>query len=270
MIQNRAFPSAFIVDVIRLFNYKELLRNLVAKDLKVKYRGSVLGFVWSLLNPLLMIVVYTIVFGLFMRVKVSQEHYPLFLVVGILHWVFFASSFLAATEAILGNANLVRKIDFPRMILPVSAVTFQFIQLLFALGVFALAYPFLGGKFWLGLLLYPVVLALQGLMVSGIALVISALTVYYRDLKHLSEVGLVILFWLTPIAYEFTMIPLLTRLWLRLNPMMTFVIVYQDLFYYHTWPSLASWALMIFWAAGTLGLGYMIFQRLEDRFAEEL
>lgn len=255
----------------RVFSYRELLRNLVAKDLKVKYRGSVLGFFWSLLNPLMMIFVYTVVIGTFMRLQPSQERFPLFLITGILHWNFFSASFLTATEAVLGNANLVRKIEFPRLILPSASVTFQLVQLLFALVVFAVIFPFLGGKLWIGQLMYPAVLLLQILTVLGFAMAMAALTVFYRDLRHLSEVGLMILFWFTPIVYEFKIVDLGVMTWLRiLNPMTTYVIVYQDLFYYGIWPSIESLLGMLASALIALVGGYLIFQKSQHRFAEEL
>lgn len=254
--------------LIEIFRYKELLRNLVAKELKVKYRGSVLGFSWSLLHPLLLIVVYALAFRFIMRIPL--ESYPLFLMIGILHWGFFSSSTIAATGAILGNANLIRNIGFPRAILPLAVVAFQFLQLLFAMVVFFLVYLPLGGQLWFGLLIYPLILSLQGLFVVGVAFGVSALTVIYRDLRHLAEVGLMLLFWVTPVIYNFTMVPESAQLWFRLNPMVPFVISYHDVFYLHEWPSLSNWALMIFWALITLGLGYFVFRHWEDRFAEEL
>ena len=260
--------SAFPSNVIQLFGYKELLRNLVAKELKVKYRGSALGFLWSLLHPLLLIVVYALAFRFILRIPL--ENFPLFLVIGVLHWGFFSSSTIAATEAILGNANLIRQIYFPRMILPLSVVSFQLLQLLFAMVVFFVVYIPLGGQLWWGLCLYPLLLVLQGLFVVGVALGISALTVFYRDLKHLAEVGLMLLFWLTPIVYNFTMIPETAQLWFRLNPMVPFVISYHDIFYLHEMPSFGNWALMVFWAWMALWVGYLLFRRREDRFAEEL
>lgn len=270
MVSRRTLSSNFLADSARIVQYRELLRNLVAKDLKLKYRGSALGFVWSLLNPLLMIVVYSIAIGFIMRVQNELEHYSLFLITGILHWGFFAASFLSATDAVTQNANLIHKINFPRMILPISAVAFQFVQMAVALAVFMIAYPWLGGKFWMGFLFYPLVLVLQGLMIIGLALGISALTVFYRDLKHLVEVGLMLLFWLTPIIYKFTMIPEDARIWFRFNPMLPFVISYHDLLYANNWPSLGNWVLMVCWSLLAVTLGYGLFRRLEDRFAEEL
>lgn len=261
-------PATVVHDLAALYRYRELLRNLVAKELKLKYRGSVLGLLWSLLNPLFMIVVYTLAFRFIVRIPL--ENYPLFLVIGLLHWNFFASSTLAATDAVISNANLIRKIYFPRVILPIATVVFQFIQLLLTLIVFALAYLPLGGQLWAGLAVYPLSLILQVLFVIGVALGVSALTVFYRDLKHLIEVGLLLLFWLTPIIYNFTMIPESAQPWFRLNPMVPFVIAYQDLFYLQEWPSLGNWALMVLWTIAALGLGYVLFRRLEGRFAEEL
>lgn len=251
-----------------ILRYRELLRNLIAKELKLKYRGSIIGILWSLVSPLLTIIVYSIAFRYIIRIPL--DNYPLFLVIGVLHWNFFAAASMASTEVILGNANLIHNVNFPRVILPISSVVFHFIQLVLALAAFMLAYVPLGGELWMGLLVYPVVLVLQGFFVAGVAMGVSALTVFYRDLKHLIEVGLMLLFWLTPIIYNFTMIPESMRIWFRVNPMVSFTVSYQDILYLQNIPSLGNWVFMIGLTLIVFLLGYVIFQRQQHRFAEEL
>lgn len=252
----------------QLLKYRELLRNLVAKEFKLKYRGSALGFLWSLMNPLLMIIVYSIAFRFILRIPL--EDFTLFLVIGLLHWNFFASTTIAATDAIIGNSNLINKIYFPRQVLPLSVVVFQLITFGLTMIVFIFAYLPLGGEFWIGQLIYPFIVLLQVVFVLGISLAISALNVFYRDLKHLIDVLLLMLFWLTPIIYNFTMIPDWARNWFRLNPMVAFAIPYQDLFYLREWPSLVNWAMMFFWAISAIVIGYYLFGRVKNRFPEAL
>jgi len=266
-LQPQAQRRSLLGDLRALYRYRELLRNLVAKELKLKYRGATIGVLWSLLNPLLTILVYTVAFKYVLRIPL--ENYPLFLVVGLLHWNFFAASTLASADAILGNAHLLKQILFPRAILPLATVLFQLAQFLLAFVPFLLLYVPLGGHFWVGQLLYPPALLLQIAFTVGVALAVSVLTVFFRDLKHLVEVLLLLLFWLTPIIYNFTLIPGEARLFFRLNPMVSFVIVYQDLFYLGEWPSLGNWGLMLFWAGVSLGIGYTLFRRMEWRFPEE-
>lgn len=251
-----------------LFQYRELFRNLIAKELKVKYRGSIIGILWSLVNPLMIIAVYSVAFNFILRIPL--ENYALFLVIGVLHWNVFAASTMASADAIIANANLIHKVKFPRLVLPLSIVAFQFIQLALALVAFGVAYLPLGGEVWTGLLAYPGILVLQACFVAGVSMGVAALTVFYRDLKHLVEVGLMLLFWLTPIIYNFTMIPEFARIWFRLNPMVSFVISYQDILYLQEWPSLGNWMFMIGLTGAVLALGYWIFQRLQHRFAEEV
>ena len=170
----------------------------------------------------------------------------------------------------LSSAGLIRKLYFPRLVLPVAVVAFQAVQLLLAVAVMMLVYVPLGGEFWVGLLTYPLILILQTAFVIGVALMVSVLNVFYRDLEHLVEVGLKLLFWLTPVIYNFTMIPQWAQLWFRLNPMMPFAISYQNLFYQQEWPDPRNWLLMALWALGSLVLGMYVFRRLEHRVAEEL
>jgi ABC-type polysaccharide/polyol phosphate export permease len=259
---------SLLSDLWALYRYRELLRNLIAKDLKVKYRNSLLGFLWSLLNPLLLILVYVLAFRVILRVPL--ENYPLFLVSGLLHWQFFSACVSASANVLIAHTNLLQSISFPRIILPLSIVGSQFIQFALAMGAFAAAYIPLGGQLWWGLILYPVSALLLLIFVTGVSLGISALAVFYRDLQHLVEVGLRLLFWLTPIVYNFTRIPESIRPLFRLNPMVSFIIPYHELLYLNELPSLGNWVLMLIWAVGILGLGYLLFKKLEARFVEVL
>jgi lipopolysaccharide transport system permease protein len=255
-------------DLTNLRAYGSLLRNLVTKQLKLKYRGSFLGLVWSLLNPLSMILVYTLVFSFIMRFP--MENYALFLVAGVIHWEFFSSTISASTGAITENRELITKIHFPRIILPVSLVIFDLIQLALAFSAFLLIYLLLGGSFWLGHLLYPLALMLQFLFVLGISAFVSAATVFLRDLQHLIQIVLRLLFWLTPIIYPLASVPDTVIHFIKLNPLTYYINIFQSLLYYRTLPDIASWALALGFALLSFMGGTLFFVLSSPRFSEEV
>ena len=260
--------SRFTREAMRLFGYKELVRNLVAKDLKVKYRGSILGLLWSLLNPLVMIVVYSFAFQYILRI--GMENYPLFLITGILPWTFFSGALIASTDAIIGNANLVKKVHFPLGILPVSTVVFNFVQLLLALAVFFPAIFVFKPDTSVLLLLYIPVLVLYLLFTLGVAFILSAITPLYRDVKHLTEVVLMALFWLTPILYSLSQVPKKLQILIMLNPLTAFITSYQDIVYWGKLPNMSMVLSMLLWTIFSLSLGYLVFRHRQFSFAEEL
>lgn len=247
--------------------YRSLIRNLVLKDLKLKYRGSVLGVVWSLLRPLLLILVYTVAFKYVVRIR--MENYAFFLLTGLLPWNFFSGAAMASTEAVRDNANLIRKIYFPRAILPMATVIFNFAQFLLALAVF-LPLFFLWGAPAVSatLLCFPLVLMLHFLFTVGTALILSAVTSSFRDVSHLTEVGLVLLFWVTPIIYPVSMVPEAYQGLMKANPLAAFSITYQDILFFGRFPdlwvqlALVGWTLSVFWA------GYRLFKWYEPFLAE--
>jgi ABC-type polysaccharide/polyol phosphate export permease len=251
-----------------LWRYRDLVASLVATELKVKYRGSALGFLWSLLSPLALIVIYTVAFRYIARIEIDR--FSLFLVSGILPWAFFANSATSSTQSLMTNASLLKKVYFPRAIIPASTVLFQFVQLVLALAVFL---PFVlairGAVPW-SLALYPVVLTLQVVFVVGVALALSVLTVVFRDLRHLTEVGLTMLFWLTPIVYPLSMVPDTLRTLFALNPMTAFVSAYQEIAYWGRVPPAGAFAAMAAWAATSLAAGGLIFQWRAPSLVEDL
>ncbi len=253
---------------IRIWAYRELLKNLILKDLKIRYGGSLLGFAWSLLNPLAMIVVYSIAFKYILRIQV--ENYTVFLITGLLPWGFFSSSVSASTSAVIADANLVKKIRFPREILPLATVQINLVQFLMALAVFFPALIFLQAELGWSLLAYPAVLALHVGFTLGVALLLSAVTVFYQDIKHLTEVGLMILFWVTPILYPISMVPERVRWLFKLNPLAVYITAYQDIIYFGRWPTWDTWVLGTLWVAASVALGSWVFRRYDPRFAEEL
>lgn len=251
-----------------IFQYRDLLKNLVIKDLKVKYRNSILGFLWSLLNPLMTIIVYSVALKYILRVQI--ENFPLFLIVGILPWNLFSGTAIASTEAIISNANLIKKIAFPREILPIATVLFHLAQFLLALLVFFPALIFLGAPWTPAVIAYPMVLLLQVVFTFGVALLLSTATVFYRDVKYLTEVALMILFWMTPVIYHLSMVPERVRWLFELNPMTAYITAYHDMLYWGRWPSAQMLLLGSLWAVLALGVGSWVFRRQQRFFAEDL
>ena len=267
---NRAEEMTTLTAVITsLYSYRELLRNLVLKDLKLKYRGSVFGFLWSLANPLLMIVVYTLAFTYILRIR--GEGFVFYLMLGQLGWSFFAGSAAMSTGAIVDNAGLLKSVAFPRAILPISTVLFNLAQYLLTISVFL---PVL--MFWYHvplaapMLLFPAVLALQALFTVGVALILSTLTAFFRDVRHLLDVALAMLFWTTPIMYELQHVPERLRLLILLSPASSFVVAYQKLFFYREWPDASLWAVAATYAVGAFIVGAALMLVFEDRFTEQL
>ena len=275
-----AIASATLVDraserptlaatVASLVRYRELMKNLVLKDLKLKYRGSVLGFMWSLINPIVMVGVYAIAFTFILQTRV--EGFVLFLLLGILPWGFFVNSANMATGAIIDNGNLMKSVAFPRAILPASVVFFNLAQYLLTvivlLPIMLVAYqvPLSGLT-----LLYPVFLSLQVLFTIGVALLLAVGTTFFRDIRHLLEIALSVLFWLTPIVYPVTQASPGVRKLILLTPLSPFVVAYQQIFYYRTWPSIELWTMAFLYALVTFGVGIWVFLAVEDRLVEHI
>jgi lipopolysaccharide transport system permease protein len=257
-----------------LFKYRELLFSLTKKELKVKYRGSVLGFLWSLLNPILVMLVYSFVFSIIMRTGVQE--FAVFLLCGLLPFNFLSNSVNYGATSIVGNSNLINKIYFPREIIPLSIVLANLFNFLFELIALFIVLAVLGYPFYMYLYLLPALIVMQFFLVSGITLLVSALNVFFRDLQHLVSIIMMVWFFGTPIIYPIAMVPDRFQLILKGNPMTAFVMLYRHVFYYVKYPEdlmLPTFKVIFFGIAATLAiffLGYFLFKRLEPRFAEEI
>lgn len=255
--------------VSSLYRYRELLKNLVLKDLKLKYRGSVFGFLWSLANPLLMLVVYTLAFTFILRIR--NAGFVFYLMLGLLSWTFFANSAGMATGAIVDNAGLLKSVLFPRAILPIATVLFNLAQYVLTVAVFLPAmmlwyrvYPATP------MVLFPVFLLLHVVFTIGIALTLATATAFFRDVRHLLEVTLAVLFWTTPIVYELHQVPERLQLLILLSPVSSFVVAYQQIFYYRVWPEPTVWVIALIQAVGAFVFGSILFLANENRFTEQL
>ena len=251
------------------FQYRELIRNLVLRDLRLKYRGSVLGFLWSLVNPLVTVAIYTFAFGFILRVP--TPHYVLFLVTGLLPWGLFAGSATAATGAIIDSGSLVKSVYFPRAILPVSIVLFNLSQFVMT---FVIVLPVVLLIYWIpptrAMLAFPCLLLLQLIFTIGVALLLATATAFFRDVRHLLEIALQVAFWLTPIIYEVKVVPAAFRPFALAGPMTPFIMGYRQCLFYGEWPDALIWLLAVVYAAVAFGVGLAVFRSYEDRFTEQL
>jgi lipopolysaccharide transport system permease protein len=252
-----------------LHRYQHLLRNLVMKDLKLKYRGSVIGFMWSLANPLLMTIVYTFAFRNILQM--GGQGFVFYVMLGLLAWTFFSSSAAMSTGAIADNGGLVKSIWFPRAILPTATVLFNLAQYLLTVLVFLpLMFAYYRVPFAAPMLLFPVIVTLQTLFTIGVALILSTSTAFFRDVRHLVDVGLMMLFWATPIVYELTGRSEKIRQVVLLTPVSPFITAYHDIFYYRQWPSTMMWTAACAYTVIALAIGLWLMVRYEDSFAERI
>jgi len=252
-----------------LFRYRELVRNLVIKDLKLKYRDSVLGFLWSLANPLLLIVVYSFVFGHILRG--GPPNFAFFLMVGILPWTFFAQALMMSTGSIVDNGNLIKKVALPMEVFPLATVLFNLAQFGFALIVFfPMALLYFRVPVALSWLNFFPILALQIVFTLGLCFMVSTATVFYRDVRHFTEILLMLLFWLTPIIYDVQTIPESLRTAIYLNPFTYFTLAYQDALYHNTVSSPHNLLALALLGLSSLSLGFLSFMYSKTRFPEEV
>ncbi|MCL4837317.1 MAG: ABC transporter permease [Thermoanaerobaculia bacterium] len=256
-----------------LVTHRGLLAALTARDLKARYRGSALGFLWSLANPLLLLAVYTFVFGVVFQQRALTQPYPLFLLCGLFPWVWFASALNEGTVALAANSGLLRRAVFPVELLPTVPVLANLLHFLFALPVLAVAlavgrllgHP-VGG--WSALAL-PLVIALQLPMTGGLALGLAALHVHFKDVKDLLANLLALLFFLTPILYPLQLIEIPALAYVvRVSPMTPFVLGYQELLFAGRLPGPGLWAQMAAAAAIAWVAGAGLFARLRETLVE--
>jgi len=268
-----------------LYRYRVLIQNLISRELKARYRGTVLGFFWSFINPLLLMIIYTVVFGFIIGPRdpafgESRVLYALFLFCGVLPWSWFSSSSIESANILMIQGNLIKKVLFPAEILPVVVVTSNFIHFLFGLPILLAAKLLIilfvpqAPPFSPYLALLPLVMFVQFVFSLGFGFLISSLTVHFRDIKDILANLLTFWFFATPIIYPMTFPAIqqssLFRFFLNLNPMTHIIGGYHDTLFAGRspdWLHLGGtllFALLLFWA------GHTVFDRLRDSFPEEV
>lgn len=252
-----------------LYAYRQMIFSLVKKDLRGRYKGSVLGFLWTFINPLLQLVVYTIVFSFILKTNI--ERYYLYLFVALIPWIFFSSSITVGSASIVAQKDLIKKIYFPRMVIPISYVTSSFVNMLLCfIVIFAVIIVSGAGINFLALLTLPVIMLVEYILALGMAMLTSAITVYFRDLEHI--LGIVTMAWMymTPIMYDKSIVPENLMPIFNLNPMTHVIECYRAVLYEKKIPDLTT----LLSAAGLgiliLIVGILVFNKLQKRFAEEL
>jgi len=259
-----------------LVRYRGLIQSLVTRELKARYRGSFLGFFWSFINPLLLLLVYSFVFSYVMPVADDSRVKPfaLFMFCGILPWTWFSSSLLEASGVLISGGNLIKKVLFPAEILPIVTVLSNMIHFFFGLSILAAFLIWHQRPISLAeLALFPLVVLVQLILTAGFALLLSALTVHFRDLRDILSNLLTFWFFATPIIYPYFSFP--ADSWqgqlLKLNPFTHLAITYQEILFFQGPVGHLKWLLVL----GVISIGffffsYFVFDRLRDTFAEEV
>ncbi len=251
-----------------LYNYRELLKTSITKDVGGKYKHSFLGVIWSFVNPLLQIAVYALVFQVILKSNI--ENYAVYLCCGLVPWQYFSSVVLRGAATIIDNGNIIKKVYFPREILPISVVASEGVNFLISTTII-LGFVIFGGigLSW-NILWYFLILAIQIIVSIGIAFIVSSLTVYFRDLLHLLGILMQLLFYATPIVYSMDSVPASMKWLLMLNPMSYLIEGYRNIFYNKTMPNFKGLLIALVMGVVLCVCGYFIFRKLEKRFAEEL
>lgn len=251
-----------------LYRYRELLKTSVKKEVRGKYKNSFFGILWSFFNPLLQIAVYAVIFPLIMKNNI--DNYVVFLCVGLIPWTFFTTATVQSAATFLANGNIVKKVYFPREILPISVVCGTLVNFVIStLIIIAISLIYGMGLSWY-FLLYPIIVFIQFVFQLGISLIISAITVYFRDIEHFIGIAIQVLFYATPIVYDAATIPANFQFIMKLNPMAHIINAYRSIFYYHRSPDWTSLGIMLLISLVIIFVGYAIFKKLQKRFAEEL
>lgn len=252
-----------------LYQYRELLKSNVKKEIRGKYKGSFLGIMWSFINPLLSVLVYAIVFPLIL--KNPQPNYVVFLIVGIIPWNFFVTVMNQGVNTVVINGNIIKKVYFPREILPISVVTSGlvnfFISCLIILGFIV----FGGMSLSPVMLLAPIIAIVQFMLLLGLLFAFSAINVYIRDVEYIVNFIMTLLFYATPILYSSELFKNTAFEWImNINPLAHIINAYRSVFYYQQLPNFISLSIVAVLSLGILIIGYSIFKKLEKGFAEEL
>lgn len=251
-----------------LYKYREFLKTSILKEFRGKYKKSFLGVLWSFINPLLQLLIYTLVFSFIMRSGI--KHYSVFLVVALIPWNFFSTTLTQSASTIVANGAIVKKVYFPREIMPISIVTSNLINFLISCIIVLGALIISGvGLSWY-ILLVPIIVFIQYILSLGLAFILSSITVYIRDLEYFINVLIMLWFYLNPIVYSADIIPENFRTIFNLNPMLHIINAYRDLLYYHRMPDFKGLGILFVICVAIFYLGYFIFKKMEKRFAEEL
>lgn len=251
-----------------LYQYREFLKTSIKKEFRGKYKKSFLGVLWSFINPLLQLLVYALVFPYIMRVQV--ENYTMFLVVVLIPWNFFSSTISQSTSIIIASTGIIKKVYFPRVILPIANVTSNLLNFVISSIIVIAALLISGIGIGQSIIVFPLVLLIQYILSLAISLLLSSVTVYIRDLEYFINVLMMLWFYVTPVLYSIDMIPDKFKNILMLNPMTLIITSYREILYYKRIPDLGPLLILGGICIVLLIIGYLVFNKFEKKFAEEL
>jgi lipopolysaccharide transport system permease protein len=257
----------------RLPRYRGLIQSLVTRELKARYRGSVLGFFWSFVNPLLLLLVYSLVFKYFLPPSAKGiDNYELFMFCGILPWTWFSTSLLESSGVLISGGNLIKKVLFPAEILPIVTVLANMMHFFLGLPILAAFLLYFQRPLNIGeLAWFPAAILVQLILTTGFALLLSALTVHFRDIRDILSNVLTLWFFATPIIYPYFIMQDWQMRILKMNPMTHLVITYQEILYFEGPVGHGAWLVAVGAASVVFFLfSYFVFDRLRDTFAEEV
>ena len=250
--------------ILDTFRYRELIWALALKELKIRYKRSVLGFLWALLNPMLLMLVLTAVFSTIMSMNI--RHYAIFLLSVLLPWTFFSQSVSYAGESIVGNGDLIKKVRVAKLVFPIAALVSNMINLLLSLIPLALIVVAMRHEFHLTWLYLPVPLLALSIFTLGASFFFAAVNVYYRDVAHIVQIVLQVWFYLTPIIYDVKFFPAQYRWIFKLNPLIYVLNGFRLSVYYGMLPQLQSIVASFVCGFIALAIGFAIFRRYQDNF----
>ena len=261
-----------IANLVQLPRYRGLIQSLVARELKARYRGSFLGFFWSFINPLLLLLVYTFTFAYVMTPPKGTDPYALFLFCGLLPWTWFAAALMESAGSLISGGNLIKKVLFPAEVLPIVTVTANMVHFFLALPILIVFLVYYQAPLSMGeLAWFPVVVAVQFVFTLSCALILSALTVHFRDIKDILSNLLTLWFFATPIIYPYMSAPKIALQYLDYNPMAHIAISYQEILFFPGPFGHWKWLVALGVASVFFFLfAYWVFDRLRDTFAEEV
>ena len=265
--QPSVWRKRLLEDRAQLPRFWPVIQNMVMQELRVRYQRSFLGFLWTLLNPLLMMAILSWVFSVLFR---GIERYPVYLFAGMVPWTFLSGSVNECAMCIVANESLIRKIFIPKLVFPVSRMLINLVTLVLSFAsLFLLLWP-LGAKLSAAMILLPLALILLAGFSLGLSLIVATANTFYRDCGHLVNVFLQAWYFATPILYRAEDFPAASRWRFRLNPAYYFFELFHDIIYFGRWPLLSSWLLAAVITVVTLGMGYALFKAQEDKMVFRL
>ena len=253
-----------------IYKYRSLLVNLISADQKLRYKNTLVGFLWSFLNPLLLMAVFYVVFGVIGQFSKSVAHYPLFLLTGLLPWQFFSSALLSASVSFRNSSGLLTRVAFPRQVIPLACVSTHLINFLYSLVLLLGFYVMAGVPLKISIVYLPLIILLQFVMLAWAGYALAVLCAFYQDAHYLLGVVLSMAFYLTPVFYPVALVPERYRPLLGLNPMTHFVNAYHRTLLYGVPPGPRTLSFLVVFTSSVYWFGWKMFRKYQSRVPEIL